>query len=380
MSASLSYRERFRLTLAHQDVDRPPMDLGATDMTVMEGGPRRLAPLLGLPAGGDPAAQDEAVLRALDIDIRDVGHILAPPNVLEKTISATARINAWGIRYEHNGHHWEAVGRPLAGATIDDLDRYPWPDPDRIDPKLIAGFRDRARHLREDTPYVVCGRHPYYGVFELGCWMCGFDDFLYRLAGEPEFVRHFFDIILRYQKRVDEIYYGAIGRYLHFTTSGDDFGTQRAPFLSPAMFRDLIQPFLAERIRHIRTFTEAAFFHHSCGAIRPLIPALVEAGVQILNPIQRGAFEMEPERLKAEFGGALTFYGGVDTQELLPRATPEQVRSEVRRLIGILGRRGGYVLAPAHTFQEDVPIQNILAVYQAGIARGKDQPCATAST
>jgi uroporphyrinogen decarboxylase len=363
--SALSYRERFARTLAHLEVDRPPMDLNATDMTVMEGSPRRLAPLLGLPMSARGEDLDEAVLQALDIDIRDVGCILSPPNAIERR-SPTEYVDTWGIRYLHNGHHWEAVGRPLAGATIDDLERYPWPDPERIDPNQITAIRERARYLYEETPYVVCARHPYFGVFELGCWMCGFDDFLYRLAGEPEFVTRFFEIILRYQQRVDELYYGAIGHYIHYTTSGDDFGTQRGPFLSVKMFNQLIQPFLASRIAHIRTFTEAAFFHHSCGGIRPLIPSLLAAGVQILNPIQPRAFEMEPERLKAEFGDRLTFYGGVDTQEILPNGTPEEVRAEVQRLIGILGKSGGYILSPAHTFQEDVPLENILALYRAG--------------
>jgi uroporphyrinogen decarboxylase len=345
------------------------MDLGATDMTVMDGSPRRLAPLLGLPAQQSGEVLDEAVLEALDIDIRGVGHILSPVNILEKIISPTEYIDTWGIRYRHVGDDWQAVGRPLAGAAIADLEGYPWPDPDRISLATLDTIREQARFLYEETPYVVCGRHPYFGVFELGCWMCGFDDFLYRLAAEPEFVLRFFEIILRYQKRVDELYYGAIGRYLHYTTSGDDFGTQTGPFLSPRMFDRLIQPFLAERIAHIRTFTNAAFFHHSCGAIRPLIPSLIAAGVQILNPIQPTAFEMEPERLKKEFGDRLTFYGGIDTQEVLPNRTPEEVQAEVHRLTNILSQNGGFILSPAHTFQKDVPLENILALYQAGLLR-----------
>jgi uroporphyrinogen decarboxylase len=364
----LSYRERFALTLAHEPVDRPPMDLAATDMTDIEGGPRRLAGILGLPAIPTSREADEAVLQALDIDIRDVGGILSPDNQLERRISASEYIDTWGIRHQFNFGQWQAVGRPLAGASIADLERYPWPDPQRIDSAQIDALRERARYLFEETPYVVCGRHPYFGVFELGCWMCGFDDFLYRLAGDPDFVVRFFEIILAYQKQVDAIYYGAIGRYLHYTTSGDDFGTQTGPFLSVRMFDRLIKPFLASRIAHIRNYTDAAFFHHSCGAIRPLIPSLITAGVDILNPIQPRAFEMEPERLKAEFGDRLCFYGGIDTQQLLPNGTPDDILAEVLRLIGILGAGGGYILSPAHVFQQDVPLENVLALYQAGKA------------
>ena len=132
MADELSCRERFALTLQHRDVDRPPMDLGATDMTGIEGGARRLAPLLGLAPGGGEET-DEAVLRALGIDIRGAGHILAPPSPLARRISATEHADAWGIVYQWNGHHHEMTGHPLAGATIGDLERFPWPDPDLIE-------------------------------------------------------------------------------------------------------------------------------------------------------------------------------------------------------------------------------------------------------
>ncbi len=367
MTAS-AYRERFALTLAHQDTDRPPMDLAGTDMTMIDGKPRRLAPELGIKPGVSAGEADELVLQALDIDIRGVGGVLAPESPLARRISDTQISNCWGIVSEYNGHHYEAVKRPLEGATIDDLETYPWPNPERIDLAQLDLVAQKAKLLYEKTPYVVCGRHPYYGVFELGCWMCGFDDFLYRLAAEPEFTRRFFEIILAYQKKVDELYYGRIGRFIHFTTSGDDFGTQRALFMSPDMFKENILPFFAERIRHIRTHTDAAFFHHSCGAIRPIIPDLIGAGVQILNPMQPNAAGMEPDGLKRDFGKELTFYGGVDTQELLPNGTAREVFDTTTTLIAAMSGNGGYVLAPAHCFQEDVPTANIIALYKAGRA------------
>jgi uroporphyrinogen decarboxylase len=297
-----------------------------------------------------------------------VGGVLAPKSPLARRISETEVSDAWGIVSRWNGHHYEMVGRPLAGATLADLEKYPWPDPEKIDRGEIARLAGRARFLFEETPYVVCGRHPYFGVLELGCWMCGFDDFLYRLAAEPEFVGRFFEVVLGYQKRVDEIYYGALGRWLHFTTSGDDFGTQNAPFMSPEMFRGTVLPSFAERIRHIAEFTDAAFFHHTCGAVRPLIPDLIGAGVRILNPIQPRAADMEPAGLKRDFGGQLAFYGGVDTQELLPRGTPEQVSAAARELIGVLGAGGGYVLAAVHNIQANVPPENVMALFEAAIA------------
>ena len=364
---ALTYRERFARTLAHQAVDRPPMDLGATDMTYMVNGTASLAPYLSIESQ-ENMTLEEAVMRALDVDIRGVGGIVVPQRNLSRRISDTRFVNPWGITYQVGENYAEICEHPLAGCSIDDLDAYPWPQADDIDPSSIAEMRERARYLYEETPYIVCGRHPYFGVMELGCWMCGFDDFLYRMAAEPEFIAHFFHIVLEYQKRVDEIYFGALGRYLHYITSGDDFGTQKAPFLSPAMFDELVFPVMRERIRHTRLYSDAAFFHHSCGAIHPLIPSLIKMGVEILNPIQPHATNMEPERLLADFGTQLTFYGGIDTQHLLPHGTAEEVYQETRLLITLLGSNGGYILSAAHVFQPDVPAENIIAMYRAGQA------------
>lgn len=380
MREELSYRERFGLTLAHRDIDRVPMDLDSTDLTGIDGGPRRLADALGIRPCASDAETDEAVLQALDTDIRGVGGILEPnlpPTCVHGTgqargkpavrrVSETDVVNAWGITSRWNGHHYEMVGHPLTGATIGELEKFPWPDPKAIDGRRIRELGERARYLYEKTPYVVCGRHPVFGVMELGCWLCGYDDFLLRMAAEPEFVLRLFEIISEYQHRVDEMYFGAVGRYIHFTTAGDDFGTQTGPFVSPSKFRELVVPYLARRIRHISEFTDAAFFQHSCGAIRPLIPDLIAAGVTILNPIQPRAAGMEPAVLKREFGDRLTFYGGVDTQQLLPNGTADEVFAATRELIGVLAQAGGYVLSAAHTLQPDVPVENIIAMYRAG--------------
>jgi uroporphyrinogen decarboxylase len=361
------YRERFKKTLAHKPVDRPPMDLASTDMTQIFGGPRRLVRFLGIEdKNGIPKDVDEAVLKALDIDFRGVGGVLLRPEFPAGLVSGDI-VNVWGIRCRYNGdkYGYERIGTPLKGATIEDIKRYPWPDPEQISEEQIEKYRFQAKHLYEETPYVVCGRHPVYGIMELGCWLFGYDDFLYRMAAEPKVVHCFFDVILKFQKRVIERYYSAIGPYLHFTTSGDDFGTQAGPFFSLSMFRELIVPYFEERIRYTRQFTDAKFFHHSCGAIYPLIPDLIRIGVEILNPIQPRADGMEPGRLKREFGDSLIFYGAVDTQELLRTSSPLLTQSSVRELIKTLGKNGGYILSASHVLQNDIPDENIIAMYNA---------------
>ncbi len=142
-----------------------------------------------------------------------------------------------------------------------------------------------------------------------------------------------------------------------------DLGSQSGPLISRSMFREFIAPYLKEMADCIHGLGGKVLYH-SCGAIGPLIPDLIQLGVDVLDPIQPIGPEMAPERLKADFGDRLCFHGGIDMQRLLPYGSPAEIRAEVRRYCEALGRGGGYILAPAHLFQPDVPPENILAVYQ----------------
>jgi uroporphyrinogen decarboxylase len=276
------------------------------------------------------------------------------------------REDIWGVVRAWTGHYWDIVVSPLAGASTEDLDAYPWPEPARIlAERPLEAYRAEARRLWEETDYVVVAEHPVYGVFELACWMCGFDDFLWRLAGDRPFVIRLFDKLLALQKAFIEPYYRAVGPYVHLTTSGDDFGTQRGPFLSPAAFRRFVKPYFAERIAFTRQFMPGYFWHHTCGSVYDLLPDLIEAGVDILNPVQPGAFKMEPERLKVDFGDRLCFHGGFDTQQVLPFGGPEEIEAEVRRVMDALKPGGGYIFSAAHNIQSDVPPANVLTMYRA---------------
>lgn len=208
---------------------------------------------------------------------------------------------------------------------------------------------------------MVIGEHPVYGILELGCWMCGYDDFLMRLAGDPDFVRRFFDKVLAIQMQVIEQCYAVVGPFLDLTMSGDDFGMQLGPLLSPRMFSELIVPYFSARIRRTKELMKGYYWHHSCGSIFALLDQLIACGVDILNPIQCSASNMAPQLLKENFGPRLVFWGGVDVQQFLPFATADEVRQHIQELIAIMGKNGGYVIAPAHNMQDDIPPENIVA-------------------
>jgi len=314
---------------------------------------------------------DERILQALNIDTRGVGYELQPASPLAKQVSETERIDPWGIRRKFTGLYWDIIESPLRGATVSDLEKYPFPKIDDIDPNEMDLIIKEAKYLYEQTDYIICAKHPVYGVFEMGCWMCGFDDFLLKMALDEEFVFRFFDIFYEYQKGITELYYKELGKYIHYTSSGDDFAMQLNTFMSVDMFDRMIKPYFKDRITLTKTFTDAKFLHHSCGTVHSLIPSLIDAGVDILNPIQPVTDLMSPKTLKNDFGGKIVFHGGLDTQQVLPFGTKETIEKEVDNLLSVMQPNGGYIFAAAHNLQGDVPPENIAAMFKAAEAFGK---------
>jgi len=373
----MTKRENFDMICRHQKPDHIMIDLGGCPLSRMEKGcERRLLDFLGYSLNerdSSPGSKptDERLLRYFDIEVRSVGGMIKPVHSLYQKISDTEFIDHWGIRKRFTGLYWDIVESPLRGASLDDLKAYPWPDGNDIDYGLIEGYAEDAKKLFTTTDFVICAEHPVYGIFEMGCWLFGFDDFLMKMATEPECVTYFFERFLDYQKKVISVYYKSLGSYIHYTSSGDDFATQNGPFFSPQMFRELIAPYFTERISHTKSFTKAAFLHHSCGSVVKLIPLLIECGVDILNPMQPRAKDMDFENIKSLYGDRLIFHGGFDTQEILPFLRQEEIEEEVCRLMNTLGAGGGYVFAAAHNIQEDVPPQNIVSMFAAAKKYGR---------
>ncbi len=365
----MTHRERFIKAMKHNKTDRAVFDLAGSPQTAVDYPETKaeLARLLGIE--GEKQGRynvDERILERFDIDTRRIGGMPTPPTSHVRTEKGIA-YDQFGIGYRQINGHSEICVNPLRDATIEEVMDYELPDPEKIDLRQIDAWAAQAQQLHENTDYAVIAEHPVLGVFEIGCWMFGFDDYLYRCAAEPEVVHAFSQRILAMQKRTIEIYYGALGGYIDCTTSGDDFGTQRSTFISPDMFRALVKPYFMERVEYTRRFTDALFKHHSCGSVYTLIPDLIDCGVDILNPIQPGVYMMEHERLKNDFGDRISFWGGVDTQHLLPKGSPEEIRKEVQRILSVMDKNGGYILAPAHTIQNDVPAENLIAMYDAAM-------------
>ena len=354
-------RERFAKIMKHEQPDRVAVDIGGTCLTGMRAKCHdRLMDVLGFPL--DPARGnlvDERLMQWAGTDFRQVGDIADLPP-FRRNISPVETVDCWGIRSNCVDGEWQMTSSPLHGATVEDLKSYPWPEPEIEERQLAVWVKD-AKRLKDEGKYVVAGNHPVFGCFEMGCWMCGFDDFLLKMALDPDFIRTFFDKVLEIQLRVIEQYYCALGPYLDLAVSGDDFGTQNGPMISPEMFTELVAPYFTARIKRTKEISNCYYWHHSCGSVFKLLEPILACGVDILNPIQTSAIGMEPARLKKYFGDRLVFWGGVDVQQFLPHVSPDEIAPVIHDLIDTLGKDGGYVMAAAHEMQDDTPPENIIA-------------------
>ena len=367
----MTSRERFECAMQHRTPDRVPIDIGGTSLTGIRPRCREgLRRLLGFPedSAENHDGIDERILQWAGTDFRAVGAIVDLPSTHTRTLSPQAQVDCWGIRRDVVDGEWQITQSPLRGVSLDDLNSFPWPEA-RVDEALLATWENRAKALRRQNQYVVIAEHPVYGILELGCWMCGYDDFLLKLAADPDFVRAFFDKILAIQLAVIDQYYAVLGPYIDLTTSGDDFGSQNGPLLSPRMFRKLIAPYFSARIKRTKALAHCYYWHHTCGSVVKLLDHIKECGVDLLNPIQTSAAGMEPQSLKERFGRQIVFWGAVDIQHFLRRATTKEIPAHIDELISVLGESGGYVMAPAHEIQDDVPPENIVAWVEAIISR-----------
>ncbi len=228
--------------------------------------------------------------------------------------------------------------------------------------KVLA---EGARRLRESTDRAIVG---LFGgnLLETGQMLFGNHVFLMLLAEDPRSAHEFLDRLVALHMANLEIFLGAAGPYLDVVAFGDDLGTQRGPQISPRMYCEFFQPRHREMWRRVRQLTGVKIMLHCCGGVRQLLPHLIEAGLDAINPVQVSAAGMRLEELKREFAGRLTFWGGgCDTQTILPKAGAAEVALHVRRQAEVFGRNGGWVFQQVHNILADVPPENVVAMYDA---------------
>lgn len=319
---------------------------------------------------------DERAVQRLHSDIRAIWGIpLQPainpdgtPNMVSSVINTHQSI---GHRVKRIGLYDMPVDDPMLYMTTEkDIDEYPWSDPDaKID--IPEEFIERARHFHEDTNYFVSGltgrQNPWY-FFETAM-----DRWLIDMKIRPKFHHKMMGKIVERMLAYDEQWFGVMGKYLDAAWVGDDLGTQENPLISHDDYLEFCKPYQAEIVRTIRKHLrpEAKIIMHSCGSVYPFIEDFIEIGIDVLNPIQPLAKNMEPWRLKRDFGGRIAFLGGFDTQMLLSLGTVGEVREGARRLLQQLAPGGGFVFGMSHNIQPHTPLENITAAFDAALEYGK---------
>lgn len=344
--------ERVMTALSHRNPDRPPVNYIATpEMN------EKLKKHLGI-------ENQEELLNYLGVDMRYVSaRYVGPKEFIGVQGVRGAGKDFWGViwkavKYKF-GVYNEIAFHPLAHVkTVKEVEEYNWPHPDWFD---VSHLKEEIKRINDKERHAII----FFagGSFETPWYMRGLERFLMDMVECPE-------IAETISRRVTEFYKERAMRAIEESDgqidiifSGGDIGTQRGMMLSPDLWRKYIKPWSKQLIKPFKEMGLKTFYH-SCGSIVPVIEDFIEMGLDVLDPVQPKAEGMDPEYLKEHFGDRLSFHGGIDEQEILPFGAPEDVEKEVIRLINILGKNGGYIVAAAHAIQPDTPVENVLAMYR----------------
>ncbi len=372
-------RERVLAAINHEEPDRVPIVIGVSNATGIKMKPyREIKKLIGVEAPDDYLYQwpelgtariDEATLRRLHSDVRGVRD-LEPAHILQANRDRPPHsdyIDSWGSgAMEIAPDEWFPGVHPLLEATtIEEIERYDgWPD--MTDPSRVAHVAARARKLAAENEFAILATPWLLFPFERAMAMQGLEAFLLNMGLHPEFAVALLEKIAEQCKALMGIFLQELGDNVDIIKIGDDLGTQQSLMMSPKMYREMLKPIHADYIRFIKERTRAKVFFHTDGDVEPLIEDFIEMGVDILNPIQTSAGKMaDLASLKSRYGDRITFCGAIDTHRILPFATPDEVRKEVKRVIQALAPGGGFMLGAVHTVMNDVPAENVLAMVDA---------------
>lgn len=350
-------RERVLAAINHQPTDRLPCDYSAHG-EVSEA----LKTRLGL-------KDYEGLLQALHVDIRRIPAPYAQSPT--EPDSSGYRRDMWGCRYRGEESVWKAMhgaaerGDKLPNwispfteeTTLEDVHAHPWPDAAKLD---FSNVRQQCELFQGEYALVGSPWSPFF--HEVG-WLIGEETFFIWMTTKAEVVQAIIDHVIDYEIEATRRFLEAAGGLIDIAFFGNDFGSQRALVISPAMWQQFIRQPL-KRFYDLAHSFGCKVMQHSCGSVRAIIPRLIEAGVDILDPIQVAASGMVLADLYHTFGQRLSFHGGLDTQNILPFGAVNDVRDLVRSYRALTREHGGYILAGSQEYMSDIPLDNILAIYE----------------
>ena len=411
----MNSRERVLAAIAHKEPDRLPIDQGSNRSSgIMAIAYNRLKTHLGVRGGTtfvydlvqQLAQPEQWYLDRFHVDAVDLGRACTAPDQWQPWTlpdGSPAAVPAWfrpehqdgGLVYRNSNGvavahmpqgslYFDQTWWPLSGS--DGLDHYE-PLPEKMnqvawgalatppfDQPLTGAhleeIRQAARYLYETTDYAIA-LSIGCNLFEWAQWLLGMENLYVYLATAKRKLSRFLDRLTEVHLETLSQLLPRIRGFVQVLVVGDDLGMQTGPQISVEMYREFFLPRHKVIYEYAKKTSEAHILLHSCGGIYELLPSLIEAGVEILNPVQTSASRMEPERLKSEFGCDITFWGGgCDTQQVLAHGTPGEVRADVRRRLEVFMPGGGFIWNPIHNIMADVPPENVVAMLDAAYEFG----------
>ncbi len=405
----MTSRERVLAALNHHEPDCIPRDLsGHRSSGIAAIAYAKLRRYLELPEKVirvyDPIQQlaivDEDVLERFSVDTIELGRAFAledkhwtewvlpdgTPCQMPVWVKPERDGNRWVIRsgngrviaqmpdgalYFEQTYFPFADGQPDHRRIAEALDESMWtgiaspPGPIASGPEGVKILAEGAKRLREESDRAIIG---LFGgnLLETGQFLYRNDNFFVLMAADPDATRDFLENLVELHLRNLERFLLAVGPFIDVVLFGDDLGMQTGPQMSPKMYREFFKPYHAMMWKRAKELANVKVMLHCCGGIRELLPDLIDAGLDAINPVQVSCRGMDPAGLKADFGRSMVFWGGgCDTQAQLSRGTPESIRRHVRDQIKVLAPGGGFVFQQVHNIMADVPPENVVAMYDA---------------
>ena len=406
----MNSRERVLASINHKEPDRVPIDLGSTTVTGISAiAYHNLKKYLGITTGHTRiydipqqlAQVEDIIIDLFKVDVLDIGRTFNTNNEAWYDVyvnGINAQFPEW-FQPRHNPDdsydvlHQDGtvIGKMTRDALYFDQTYYPclenYPNDYQEFQKMLNTFfgaavapppfsnigqkrfwktlRANAIKLKEDTnKAIVLGIGG--GTFEFGTFFRRFDKFLIDIVRYPSKVEKLLDMFMQFHINSLQVICSYVGDVIDIIQIGDDLGENKGPLINPNIYRKIIKPRHVELCDYIKKHSSMKIFFHSCGSIVPIIPDLIEAGIDILNPVQISAKDMDPKYLKETFGDDITFWGGgADTRNIINYKTPEEVKKHVLDLLEIFAPGGGYVWNTVHNILPDVPPQNIVSMFEA---------------
>lgn len=371
---SAPHRERLQAALNHREADRIPLTLGSPSCSIhIDAHNRLLQSLIEQPEAAPEITDrilqivktDTRILDKFDVDLRWILPREAPVTWND---DHSCYVDEFGRRFIQGGGFFNQTDAPLLRHSIEELNAYEFPDLSRYHRfDHIPGELD----LLSRDGYGI-GIDGPWGIFEISSSLIGYEQYLMALADDPEYAYEIAEQVLyRHHFPFYEQLIGTLGNKIDIVGISDDLGSQTNLLISRKTYQKIFKPLHQKLIEHIHKLSPAKIYMHSDGAIYPILPDLIEIGVDGINPVQYTARNMDLIRLKNEFGKDLGFFGGVIENELLSYGTPQQIKETVQQNVEILKKDGGFIFAPIHNISQEVPAKNIIAMFEAGLAFGK---------